>query len=50
LFVTVAGAMQSIAADLIPASRNQDHTASPSAIGAFVLRAVRVHRTRTQRS
>jgi hypothetical protein len=27
-------------ADLIPASRNQDHTTSPSANGAFVSRAV----------
>jgi hypothetical protein len=31
-------------ANLTPASRHQDHTTSPSASGAFVSRAVRVHR------
>jgi hypothetical protein len=34
----------SIAADLIPASGYQDATTLPSATGAFVLRAARVHR------
>jgi len=31
LVVTVAGVMQSILASLMPASRHQDHVASPSA-------------------
>jgi len=30
--------------DLTPAPRRQDHTTSPYASGAFVLRAFRVHR------
>jgi hypothetical protein len=33
-----------ISANLIPASRNQDHTASPSAVNAFVPCVTRVHR------
>jgi len=33
-----------IAASLIPASGDQDHTTSPSALVAFVLRAICVHR------
>jgi hypothetical protein len=37
LFVTVIG--ENPSANLIPASRNQDHTTSPSASGAFVSRA-----------
>jgi hypothetical protein len=35
---------QVISANLIPASRNQDHTASPSAVNAFVSCVTRVHR------
>ena len=34
----------SIVASLMPASRHQDHTTSPSATGALVFRAHRVHR------
>jgi hypothetical protein len=33
-----------LAADLTPASRRQDHTTSPSASGALVFGAIRVHR------
>jgi hypothetical protein len=36
LDVTVAGAMQSIIANLTPASRRQNHTTSPSASRALV--------------
>jgi hypothetical protein len=39
--VTVAG---SLAADLTPASRRQDHTILPSAPALFVKSAARVHR------
>jgi hypothetical protein len=41
----VTGVMQNIIADVAPASGRQDHTTSPSASGAFVLRAIRVHRS-----
>src|ERR1700681_1910198 len=34
-----------LSANLMPASGHQDHTPSPSASGAFVKSAVRVHRT-----
>jgi hypothetical protein len=43
-FVTVVGVMQSIVANLTPASGRQDHTTSPSASAQFVNRADRVHR------
>jgi hypothetical protein len=38
-----------ISANLIPASRNQDHTASPSAINAFVSCVIASIASRTQR-
>jgi len=41
-FVTVIG--EKHFADLISASRNQDHAILPSTFGALVLRAARVHR------
>src|SRR6266702_5705834 len=44
---TVASEIKS--ADLTPAPRRQDHTSSPYAIRAFVLRAHRVHRDLSQR-
>jgi hypothetical protein len=44
LFVTVPGAMRSIVTKFTSASRRQDHTTSPSATGAFVGAAIRVHR------
>jgi hypothetical protein len=34
---TIPGVMQSIIAGLMPASRHQDHTTSPSAFAPFVL-------------
>jgi hypothetical protein len=38
LFVTVAGAIaEAIVASVMPASRHQDHTTSPSAKASFVL-------------
>jgi len=40
----------SIVADLIPASRNQNHMALPYTIGAFVCCADGVHRIPRQRS
>ena len=40
--VTIA--REACSADLTPASRRQDHTTSPSASGAPVLRTLRVHR------
>jgi hypothetical protein len=43
LFVTVISRVFS--QDLMPASRHQDHTTSPSALGALVLSTARVHRT-----
>jgi hypothetical protein len=42
-FATVAGGIAST--DLTPAPRCQDHTPSPSASGAFVKGAIRVHRS-----
>jgi hypothetical protein len=42
LIVTVASGM--ISANLTPASGRQDHTTSPSASGALVRSAIRVHR------
>src|SRR5450432_3275947 len=42
-FATVAGGIAS--ASLTPAPRCQDHTPSPSASGAFVKGAIRVHRS-----
>jgi hypothetical protein len=42
LFATVISGISST--DLIPASGRQDHTTSPSALGAFVSGTLRVHR------
>jgi hypothetical protein len=42
LFVTVA--CGSVSTSVMPASRHQDHTTSPSAFGAFVVCTARVHR------
>src|SRR5215471_12796989 len=45
LFVTVVARI--VPRDVASASRRQDHTTSPSAIGAFVVCAARVHRIHT---
>src|SRR6202040_3565325 len=42
-FATVA--LRVFSQDLTPAPRCQDHTTSPSASGAFVTSAIRVHRS-----
>jgi hypothetical protein len=44
LFVTVIPEKRQLLKNLTPASRRQDHMASPSATSAFVLCAIRVHR------
>jgi hypothetical protein len=46
LFVTVI--LRVFSQDLMPASRHQDHTTSPSAVGALVLSIARVHRIPTR--
>jgi hypothetical protein len=50
LFVTIASAMRSIVANLISASRYQDHAASPSAFDAFVVASPASIASRSQRS
>jgi hypothetical protein len=50
LFVTVVSAMRSIVANVMPASRHQDHTTSPSATNALVSCTAASIASRSQRS